>query len=63
MQARFHAESMKVARKLLDQLRAIAPDHIATDCPLAALRIEEGLGHKPLHPIVLLRHAYGGDGG
>ena len=63
MQARFHAESMKVAHKLLDQLRESAPDHVATDCPLAALRIEEGLGRKPLHPIVLLRHAYGSDGG
>jgi glycerol-3-phosphate dehydrogenase subunit C len=63
MQARFHAESMKVAGKMLDRLRELAPDHIATDCPLAALRIEEGLGRKPLHPIVLLRHAYGIDGG
>jgi Fe-S oxidoreductase len=62
MQARFHAESMKVARKMLDRIRELAPDHVATDCPLAALRIEEGLGRKPLHPIVLLRHAYGMDG-
>ena len=59
MQARFHAESMKVARKMLERIREIAPDHVATDCPLAALRIEEGLGRKALHPIVLLRHAYG----
>ena len=59
MQARFHAESMKVARRMLERIREIAPDHIATDCPLAALRIEEGLGRRPLHPIVLLRHAYG----
>ena len=38
---------------------AAEPDHVATDCPLAALRIEEGLGRKAVHPIVLLRHAYG----
>jgi glycerol-3-phosphate dehydrogenase subunit C len=59
MQARFHEESMKVARKLLDRLDAAAPDHLATDCPLSALRIEEGLGRKAVHPVVLLRHAYG----
>ena len=34
-------------------------EHVATDCPLAALRIEEALGRKAVHPIVLLRHAYG----
>jgi len=61
MQARFHAESMKVAQRMLERIREIAPDHIATDCPLAALRIEEGLGRRPLHPVVLLRHAYGAE--
>jgi len=59
MQARFHKESLKVARKMLDRIRAAKPDHIATDCPLSALRIEEGLGEKPVHPVVLVRHAYG----
>ena len=34
-------------------------EHVATDCPLAALRIQEGLGRKAVHPIVLLRRAYG----
>ena len=61
MQARFHEESMKVARKMLDAIDAARPDHIATDCPLAALRVEEGLGRKAVHPVVLLRHAYGLD--
>jgi glycerol-3-phosphate dehydrogenase subunit C len=59
MQARFHEESMQVARKMLQRIEEARPDHIATDCPLAALRIEEGLGRKPVHPVVLLRHAYG----
>jgi Fe-S oxidoreductase len=62
MQARFHDESLKVAKRMLDGIAAAAPDHIATDCPLSALRIQEGLGRKAVHPIVLLRHAYG-DGG
>jgi Fe-S oxidoreductase len=59
MQARFHAESLKVASKLLDRIAAFEPDHIATDCPLSALRIEEGLGRKAVHPAVLLRYACG----
>jgi len=59
MQARFHEASLGVARKMLDRIGESAPDHIATDCPLSALRIEEGLGRKALHPVVLLRHAYG----
>jgi glycerol-3-phosphate dehydrogenase subunit C len=59
MQARFHAESMRVARKLLRAIEDAQPDHIATDCPLSALRIEEGLGRKAVHPVVLLHQAYG----
>ena len=39
--------------------RIAEPDHVATDCPLSALRIQEGLGLAAVHPVVLLRHAYG----
>jgi len=60
MQARFHDASLGVARGMLDAIRAADAEHVATDCPLAALRIEEGLGRKPVHPVVLLRRAYGG---
>jgi glycerol-3-phosphate dehydrogenase subunit C len=59
MQARFHDTSLGIAKKMLGAIEGAAPDQIATDCPLSALRIEEGLGRKALHPIVLLRHAYG----
>jgi len=59
MQARFHEASLQVARKLLDSIERSGAEHVATDCPLAALRIEEALGRKAVHPIVLLRHAYG----
>jgi Fe-S oxidoreductase len=31
----------------------------ATDCPLAALQIEQGTGRKPKHPIEVLAAAYG----
>jgi glycerol-3-phosphate dehydrogenase subunit C len=59
MQAKFHDASLGVARKLVERLREAEPDHVATDCPLAALRIREALGVTALHPIVLLRRAYG----
>jgi Fe-S oxidoreductase len=58
MQERFYAESMKVASGMLQKLAAAKPDWVSTDCPLAALRIEKGLGVKPLHPVVLLNRAY-----
>lgn len=61
MQARFHEASLQVSGPLLSRIEQTSPDHIATDCPLAALRIEEGLARKPVHPVVLLRHAYGDD--
>jgi glycerol-3-phosphate dehydrogenase subunit C len=59
MQARYHDASMKVAAGLLQRLEAAQPDAIATDCPLSALRIEEGTGRKAVHPVVLLHRAYG----
>jgi Fe-S oxidoreductase len=59
MQARFHDLSRQVAAPMLARIRDAEPDHIATDCPLSALRIQEGLGRVAVHPVVLLRHAYG----
>ena len=59
MQARFHELSLRVAAPMLARIRDAQPDHVATDCPLSALRIQEGLGRAAVHPVVLLRHAYG----
>jgi glycerol-3-phosphate dehydrogenase subunit C len=59
MQARFHEASLGVARRMLAEIEAAEPEHVATDCPLSALRIEEGTRRKAVHPIVLLRAAYG----
>jgi len=58
MQERFYDESMKVASGMLERLDAAKSDWISTDCPLAALRIQKGLGVKALHPVVLLNNAY-----
>jgi glycerol-3-phosphate dehydrogenase subunit C len=59
MQARFHDASMQVAQGMLRRIEEAEPHHVATDCPLAALRIQEGSGRKAVHPVVLMRHAYG----
>jgi Fe-S oxidoreductase len=61
MQARHHADSLEVASKLLTRIGESEFDAVASDCPLAALRIEEGLGVKAVHPIVLLWRSYGLD--
>jgi Fe-S oxidoreductase len=59
MQARFHDASLAVARKMVERIEAAGADHVATDCPLSALRIQETTGRKAVHPIVLVRRAYG----
>jgi Fe-S oxidoreductase len=46
---------------MLKRIDESGAEQIATDCPLAALRIEEGLGRKAVHPVVLLQRAYGLD--
>jgi glycerol-3-phosphate dehydrogenase subunit C len=63
MQARNYEASLRVAGPMLTRIEAADAEHIATDCPLSALRIEERLGRRPVHPVVLLRHAYGDDVG
>ncbi|MFQ5514283.1 MAG: heterodisulfide reductase-related iron-sulfur binding cluster [Myxococcota bacterium] len=59
MQARWYERSLEVAGPLLDDVRRLAPEHVASDCPLAALRILEGTGRRTVHPVELLRTAYG----
>lgn len=53
------ALSLKVAGGLLEALKEAQPDLAATDCSLAARQIEQGTGMKPLHPVQVLRSAYG----
>ena len=59
MQARFHEASLQVAAGMLGRIDEAAADDVATDCPLSALRIQEGTGREAVHPIVLLHRAYG----
>jgi Fe-S oxidoreductase len=55
----YYELSMQVAEPLFRAVREVAPDRVATDCPLAGLQIAQGTGTKPCHPIQLLAEAYG----
>jgi Fe-S oxidoreductase len=59
MTAEYHDLSLKWAGKLLRGMEKAQADVYASDCPLAALRILEGTGTKALHPVIVLRDAYG----
>jgi len=52
--------SLKLAEPLFRSVREARPDHLVTDCPLAALQLRQGLGgDRPRHPVELLAEAYG----
>jgi len=51
--------SMQVGRKLFDGLDAAKADVIASDCALAGVQIGQGMNVPVLHPIEVLRNAYG----
>ena len=59
MKARYYEQSLRVCSSLTLAIDEAEADRVATDCPLSALRIEEQTGRKAVHPIVLLRDAYG----
>jgi len=49
---------MELAEPLFKEIRAAAPDRVATDCPLAALQIKRGTGASAQHPVRILADAY-----
>jgi len=62
MKARYYDQSLKICGNLMEAIDQAEPDHVATDCPLSALRILERTGRRAVHPVVLLRDAYGLEG-
>jgi len=55
----YYALSLKVAKPLFDAVASADAPLTATDCPLAALQIEQGTGRRAQHPIRILAAAYG----
>ncbi|HTY51327.1 MAG TPA: heterodisulfide reductase-related iron-sulfur binding cluster [Steroidobacteraceae bacterium] len=58
----FRAASEKIGRPVAQRVQAAAPDHYASDCPMAGDQIESLLpegAREAEHPWKLLRRAYG----
>jgi glycerol-3-phosphate dehydrogenase subunit C len=66
----FHAMAMKIGKPVFRNMAGAKPDYISSDCQLAGHHIEQGIGEfaqealegkKPelVHPITLIRRAYG----
>ncbi len=58
MKREYYEAGLKVAAPLLREVDGAGGEAVATDCPLAGLRLEKA-GHAPCHPVTLLRRAYG----
>jgi len=56
---KYYELSLKLAKPLFDAVTAAGAPVTATDCPLAALQIEQGTGRKAKHPVRVLAEAYG----
>jgi len=56
-----YAIARKIARPVENRIKQVAPDHFASDCPMAASHLAHGMDDHPAaeSPIGLLRHAYG----
>jgi glycerol-3-phosphate dehydrogenase subunit C len=61
-----YANSMKIGRPVFRQMAGGAPDYVASDCPIAARHILQGMREsgdagkaEKAHPLALLRKAYG----
>jgi len=56
--------SMKIGRPVFRMMAEASPDYVASDCPIAARHIMQGMGEQAkqtakLHPLSLIRKAYG----
>ncbi|MGC1678386.1 MAG: heterodisulfide reductase-related iron-sulfur binding cluster [Candidatus Binataceae bacterium] len=65
MKKEFFELSMQAGEKAFSGMRDAHAKVMASDCPLAALQIEQATGTHPMHPIEVLARAYRapGDGG
>ncbi len=52
-------ESSKVAQRAFRAIEDSRPDRVASDCAFACLQIGQGTGRRAVHPVEILREAYG----
>jgi len=55
-------DSMKIGSKAFERIKAAEHDIIASDCPLAAIQLEQGLGEPVIHTVQVLARAYREEG-
>ena len=60
----YYDNSMKIGRPVFRLMAGAQPDFISSDCPIAGRHIRQGMGDEAkgaakLHPLTLLRKAYG----
>lgn len=58
MKKEYFELSLKVGQRLFEDVQQLEPDLVVSDCPLAAVQIEQGTGHRPVHPVQVLQAAY-----
>ncbi len=61
VKSEFHEVSMKICKPVVSRVQKSGAAHYSSDCPMAGQQISNGLndGSTPLHPLTLLRKAYG----
>jgi Fe-S oxidoreductase len=61
VKSEFRDISMKIGRPVVRRVADSGADHYSSDCPMAGHQIESGLADSkaPVHPLKLLRMAYG----
>jgi len=62
MKKEFFPLAMLAGKKAFEQMAESDPETLVTDCPLAAVHFDQGLGRRPIHPIEVLARAYRPDG-
>ena len=59
MKTEFYDLSRKCAGKLCKSVERAGANCVASDCLLAGINVTEETGKTPLHPIEVMRNAYG----
>ena len=61
VKSEYHQAAVKIGRPVAKKYEQFKADYLSSDCPMAAAHIENiaKTGKAPLHPIQLLRLAYG----
>jgi hypothetical protein len=54
-------QSLKWGSRALREMAEGNPKVTCSDCPLAAIQIEQGNGHRPLNPMQIVAKSYRGE--